>query len=55
LRRFLKKATADPTRVALVALRRGRNSFLAFLFCQAFFFAPIASKKKAGDEVRKAL
>jgi len=55
LRCFFQKATADPTRVAVVALRRGRNSFMAFLFCQAFFFAPIASKKKAGDEVGKAL
>jgi len=29
---------------------RRRETFSAFLFCQAFFFAPEVSKKKAGKE-----
>ena len=28
-------------------LRRGETPFAAFLFCQAFFFGPLVSKKKA--------
>jgi hypothetical protein len=34
-------------RGALVARRNERNLFTAFLFCKAFFFAPVVSKKKA--------
>jgi hypothetical protein len=31
---------------------RRRETFSAFLLCQAFFFAPVESKKKAGDAQR---
>ena len=64
LRRFFQKATADPTRGALVALASAKFLFRRVLFCQAqggacapglsgakqFSFAPLASKKKAGKQ-----
>jgi hypothetical protein len=34
---------------ALVALRRARNPFRPFFFCQAFFLWAFASKKKSGQ------
>jgi len=42
---FFQKATANPTRVALVAPRKARNLFWRFSFV-SFSFAPTASKEK---------
>ncbi|MBE6672276.1 MAG: hypothetical protein E7599_01970 [Ruminococcaceae bacterium] len=57
VKRHPKKNVFDPTffqkgwrgqgRVALGAPFKGRN-FSAFLFCQAFFFVPVAAKEKSG-------
>jgi len=33
----------------------GETPFAAFLFCQAFFFGPLVSKKKAGIKFNFAL
>ena len=49
------KATADPTRGALVASAEAKLPFRRVLFCQAFFFAPLVSKKKAGKRFGKRL
>ena len=52
---LFQKATADPTRVRWSPSADGETPFLAFLFCQAFFFAPMVSKKKAVLMLAKAL
>ena len=49
------KGGADPTRGALVASAEAKLLFAAFLFCQAFFFGPSVSKKKAGNRFKKCL
>ena len=50
------KGGADPTRGALVAARTRRNLlFRRVLFCQAFFFVPLVSKKKADIKFKFAL
>ena len=49
------KGGADPTRGALVASAEAKFLFAAFLFCQAFFFGPSVSKKKAGNRFKKCL
>ena len=36
-------------------LRKGETPFAAFLFCQAFFFGPLVSKKKADIKFNFAL
>jgi hypothetical protein len=50
-RRFFQKATANPTRGALVASAEAKHPLSAFLFCQAFFFVPLVSKKKADKQL----
>ena len=49
------KGGADPTRGALVASAEAKLLFAAVLFCQAFFFGPSVSKKKAGNRFKKCL
>ena len=49
------KGGADPTRGALVASAEAKPPFRRVLFCQAFFFAPLVSKKKAGERFKKCL
>ena len=49
------KGGANPTRGALVASAEAKFLFAAFLFCQAFFFGPSVSKKKAGNRFKKFL
>jgi hypothetical protein len=54
LRRFLKKATADPTREALVARRNERNTpFGAFLLLA--FLLRLLHQKKSGNRFKESL